>query len=187
MANENKMQYVILGLLSHEPMTGYELKKRMDTTMSLFWSGSFGSIYPTLQKLKSQGAVVAKEDDSDEGRSKITYEITNQGLEVLRDWLREPVLKDEIKYETLLKMFFGSEIGQQEIMKHVESFKGRTAAVLPGLEKSVEVLKGLDEEPAHEYYMLTAMFGVRMYEASLAWCRDVEEHFSAKEKGKKKG
>ena len=29
MANEKKLDCVILGLLSHEPMTGYEIKKRI--------------------------------------------------------------------------------------------------------------------------------------------------------------
>lgn len=28
MANTKKMDYVLLGLLSHEPMTGYEMKKK---------------------------------------------------------------------------------------------------------------------------------------------------------------
>ena len=45
MANKKKMDYVLLGLLSHEPMTGYEIKKRLDTTLRFFWGGSYGSIY----------------------------------------------------------------------------------------------------------------------------------------------
>ena len=39
MANTKKMDYVLLGLLSHEPMTGYEMKKRLDTTLRFFWGG----------------------------------------------------------------------------------------------------------------------------------------------------
>ena len=51
MANEKKIDYAILGLLSHEPMTGYEIKKRMDTTLKFFWRASYGSIYPGLSEL----------------------------------------------------------------------------------------------------------------------------------------
>lgn len=29
MANTKKMDYVLLGLLSHEPMTGYEMKRKV--------------------------------------------------------------------------------------------------------------------------------------------------------------
>ena len=48
MANEKKIDYVLLGLLCHESLTGYEIKKRLDTRLRLFWSASFGSIYPAL-------------------------------------------------------------------------------------------------------------------------------------------
>lgn len=51
MANTKKMDYVLLGLLSHEPMTGYEMKKRLDTSLRFFWGGS---IYPTLNSLKKK-------------------------------------------------------------------------------------------------------------------------------------
>ena len=34
MANEKKIDCVILGLLSHEELTGYEIKKRMDTMLT---------------------------------------------------------------------------------------------------------------------------------------------------------
>ena len=51
MANEKKLDCVILGLLSHEELTGYEIKKRIDTTLKYFWGASYGSIYPTLSDL----------------------------------------------------------------------------------------------------------------------------------------
>ncbi len=38
MGRENKTSYVILGLLSHEDLTGYEIKKRIDSTLNYFWS-----------------------------------------------------------------------------------------------------------------------------------------------------
>ena len=180
MANENKMQFVILGLLSHEPMTGYEMKKRMDTTMSLFWSGSYGSIYPTLQRLKDNGSIDSSQS-TEAGRDKIIYRITEQGRMILQQWLREPAIKDELRYETLLKMFFGSEVGKVDTLKHIQAFEDKITHMLPKLKASVELLKADDSEPAHEYYMLTAMFGVKMYEASMEWCEQVKAYFDSKE------
>lgn len=40
MANGKKMSYVLLGLLSHEALTGYEMKKRLDTRLRLLWNGA---------------------------------------------------------------------------------------------------------------------------------------------------
>ena len=48
MANEKRMDVVLLGLLRHGPMTGYEIKKRIDVSLRFFWGASYGSIYPTL-------------------------------------------------------------------------------------------------------------------------------------------
>ena len=110
MANEKKMDCVILGLLCHESLTGYEIKKRMDTALRFFWSASFGSIYPTLNSLVHDD-LVTKFETTDNGRDKVIYTITDAGREHLKKWLALPVKKDELRYETLLKLFFGEEAG----------------------------------------------------------------------------
>ncbi|MDE6063639.1 MAG: PadR family transcriptional regulator, partial [Lachnospiraceae bacterium] len=72
MANERKIDMVILGLLSHEPLTGYDIKKRIDGAIRFFWKGSFGSIYPALNAMEKDG-LVTKENSSESGREKIVY------------------------------------------------------------------------------------------------------------------
>lgn len=181
MANENKMEFVILGLLNHEALTGYEIKKRIDTTMNLFWSGSYGSIYPTLQRL-TQNESISCEEITQTGRDKKIYSITKCGKERLQQWLRDPMVKDELKYETLLKFFFGSEVREEEILKLIMAFKDNMMQHLPQLNSSINMLKDDISEPAHEYYMLTALFGVKIYEASIEWCEYVKKHFEMKDK-----
>ncbi|MEJ9314325.1 PadR family transcriptional regulator, partial [Priestia megaterium] len=48
---ENRTTYAILGLLTTECRTGYEIKQLMDRSLNHFWKISYGQIYPTLQKL----------------------------------------------------------------------------------------------------------------------------------------
>jgi DNA-binding PadR family transcriptional regulator len=48
---ENRARYVILGLLSHQPMSGYELKKYAGQWISYFWDIGYGQIYPALKDL----------------------------------------------------------------------------------------------------------------------------------------
>ena len=177
MANEKKMDQVILGLLSHESMTGYEIKKRIDTVLKYFWSASFGSIYPTLSKME-QEQLVSKYETTDNGRSKIVYTITDAGRAHLKEWLAVPVVKDELRYETLLKLFFGAEAGKEITLSHLDRFEQKAAAELPQLQHAVQVLSGLQQEDTHRYYMLTALFGVKMYEAYLEWCKEAKELLS---------
>lgn len=175
MAIEKKLDCVILGLLSHEELTGYEIKKRMDTTLRFFWNASYGSIYPTLSGLVDRG-LATKQAGMDNGRNKQIYTITEDGRAYLKAWLNQPVERDELRYETLLKLFFGNEAGAEQTMKHIEAFREKTERELPYLLGAQKVLNGCkDEDKAHQYYLLTVEFGIQTYRAYLDWCRQAKE------------
>ena len=174
MANTKKMDYVLLGLLSHESMTGYEMKKRLDTTLRFFWGGSYGSIYPTLNQLEKEGKVT-KEDASSNGREKLSYSITDCGKDALIEWLVKPVEKDELRYETLLKLFFGNETGMEGAMEHIERFEEKCKSELVVLNLFAENLSHYLEDDTHKHYYLTVKFGIKTYESYLEWCREAKE------------
>lgn len=175
MANEKKMDCVILGLLSHEALTGYEIKKRLDTSLRFFWGASYGSIYPTLNGLARDGMVTSLES-RENGREKVTYTITETGHEHLKDWLKIPVEKDELRYETLLKLFFGGEVEKTVSMNHIMNFEEKIKKELPMLEYAVDQLEKIkDTDNAHLNYLITAKFGVKVFEAYLEWCEEASK------------
>lgn len=175
MANEKKIDCVILGLLSHEDLTGYEIKKRMDTTLKYFWNASYGSIYPALNDLVDRGLATKKEDTGNK-RTKLIYTITDDGREYLKKWLTLPVEKDELRYETLLKLFFGNEQGAEQAISHIEAFGKKIEKELPYLLNAEEILKkSLDEDTAHKYYLLTVEFGIKTYRTYLEWCKEAKK------------
>lgn len=174
MANPKKMDVVILGLLSHESLSGYDIKKRIDSALSFFWSGSFGSIYPTLNQLEAEGKVT-KENASHNGREKILYSITPQGQETLCVWLRKPSEKDELRYETLLKLFFGKETGLAESMVHIERFEEKCKGELITLNMFLKNLESFLDDETHRHYYLTVKFGIKTYTAFLEWCKEAKE------------
>lgn len=51
------MELAILGLLKEHPMHGYDLRKRLRAEFGLLSSLSFGSLYPALGRLETEGAV----------------------------------------------------------------------------------------------------------------------------------
>lgn len=174
MATEKKADRVILGLLSHEPLTGYEIKKRMDTALKYFWGASYGSIYPTLSRLVSDGLAVRKAD-MENGRNKQIYTITEAGRERLKQWLSVPVEKDELRCETLLKLFFGNEAGPAQTLAHIGAFREKIEAELSQLEAMQRVLEMyLDQDETHRYYLLTVRFGIRTCRACLEWCDEAK-------------
>lgn len=45
------LNHVILGLLNREPATGYELKKIIQNTLFMYWSGNNNQIYKACAAL----------------------------------------------------------------------------------------------------------------------------------------
>lgn len=175
MANSKKMDCVMLGMLSHESLTGYEIKKRIDASLRYFWGASYGSIYPALDDLVANGLATA-DNGSDGGRNRVVYTITESGHEYLRTWLRMPVDKDELRYETLLKLFFGGEVGEEETLKHLTAFEEKISRELPVLKSAVNTLGGVqDTDGDHLYFLLSAMFGQKVYSAYLEWCGEAKK------------
>lgn len=173
MANAKKMDYAILGLLCHQPMTGYDIKKWIDKSLRLFWGISYGSIYPTLSALSADGMISASDVSTNE-RTKIAYTITDRGRTYLREWLAAPAEKDEMRYETLLKLFFGGEIGPESSIRQIEAFEKKTRAELELLRPIAErlgSLNGIADSP-QLYYYLTSRFGLELYEGCLRWCAE---------------
>lgn len=186
MATEKKLDCVILGLLSHEDLTGYEIKKRMDTALKYFWGASYGSIYPTLNELVGRGFAV-REECAGNKRNKQIYSITKSGREYLRQWLGQPAEKDELRCETLLKLFFGNEQGEAQAIAHIEAFREKTEKELAYLLRAKKTLEEcLADEEAHKYYLLTVEFGIKTYCTYLEWCREAKDFLGEDRKEEQK-
>lgn len=171
MANEKKIDLVILGFLHHEPMTGYDIKKRIDNELKYFFNGSFGSIYPALNSLE-KADYITKKEVCDSGRGRIVYDITGQGEQYLRDWLKQEGAKDELRYETLLKIFFGACVDRECILMQIESFEQKALMNLKMLQYFENNLEGvIDESEDHLYFLLTVRFGIETYKGQLNWCK----------------
>lgn len=174
MAIEKKIDYAILGLLSHEDLTGYEIKKRMDTSLKYFWGASYGSIYPALSDLVHRG-LADKRNSAENKRNKIIYSITEKGRNYLKEWLQIPAKRDELRYETLLKLFFGNEAGVLQAISHIEAFQEKIEKELPYLLGAAETLReNMDVDNTHRYYLLTVEFGIKAYRAYLEWCEEAK-------------
>ena len=169
MAREKKIDMVILGLLSHEDLTGYDIKKMIDGAISFFWKGSFGNIYPTLKELESKG-FITKKDTSVGGREKITYHIASQGRQQLIKWLSDEQASNELRYETLLKLFFGGAVDRDISVKNIEAFEEHIRSELLTLKGYADVLENRLDESDHLNFYLTVSFGIDTYEAYLKWC-----------------
>jgi DNA-binding PadR family transcriptional regulator len=85
------LDVAVLGLLSEGPLHGYELRKQLADRLA-GRGPSYGSLYPTLKKLRESGFVAVSDETAAQklgGRSKVVYEVTAEGKERLAELLGE--------------------------------------------------------------------------------------------------
>jgi DNA-binding PadR family transcriptional regulator len=97
--------FAILGLLSVQPFTTYELAQQMERTLSWFWPRAASMIYEEPKKLASAGLAVAQVTFTGKRRSTV-YEITDAGRAALRDWLDTPAAGMRMEFEAMIKVAF---------------------------------------------------------------------------------
>lgn len=175
MAKDRKIDMVILGLLSHEKLTGYDIKKRIDNGIRFFWKGSFGSIYPSLSAMEKEG-MIRKSEPADKtcGRERIYYEITDSGLVALKEWLADSKATNDLKYETLLKLFFGGAVDENVSIATINAFEEEVRGDLEVLKTYRDNLSKVLHEKDHRFFYLTVLFGIETYEGYIRWCAEAK-------------
>lgn len=116
------IRHTLLGFLNLGPMSGYDLKKTMDTSTQAFWHARLSQIYPTLKALEKD-ALIASHVEPQVGKpDRRVYRITDEGHSEVMRWLTEPVGHVEPgKSTALLKLFFSGFLGRDAILTHLRS------------------------------------------------------------------
>ncbi|MGI9861946.1 helix-turn-helix transcriptional regulator [Moorella naiadis] len=84
---EGFLQPCLLLLLAAKPTHGYELMESMNRLG--LWSGvpDAGAVYRNLRRLEEDGLVHSRWSTSGPGPARRLYEITQEGLDYLHDWV----------------------------------------------------------------------------------------------------
>jgi DNA-binding PadR family transcriptional regulator len=129
--------YSILGLLSREDLSGYDLTRRMAGRVGYFWSARHSQIYPELAKLEDGGYVTHSVVEQRERPDKKVYEITAEGLDALQEWVTRPPVprptRDELTLKTYsvwladeekaVRLFREEEFRHEEQLAHYEGLR----------------------------------------------------------------
>ena len=170
---EAKSKYVILGMLSVRPMSGYDIKKGIEESISNFWTESYGQIYPMLKSLVSQKLVTKTVERGTGKPDRHVYALTEAGRRALRQWLTEGVVPKVERNELLLKLFFGEEVETAANIELVEQYRGHQRHLLERyrvIEKEIKDRYG--EDSNLPYWLMTVSYGQHVTRALLRWCEE---------------
>jgi DNA-binding PadR family transcriptional regulator len=167
---ENRTRYVVLGMLSAAPMTGYALRQQIAGSVGHFWQESYGQLYPTLRRLTDERLLEARAARGGPGRAGATYHVTARGRAVLAEWVSRPPAVESVRSELLLKVFFGGAVAPETTARNLEAAAARIRAQraqLEGLAKRFEAQAG--GHPDAPFRGLTIDFGLRFMHMALEW------------------
>jgi DNA-binding PadR family transcriptional regulator len=174
-ARTNKTRFLILGLLSEGPLSGYEIRRLTQLRFHFFWSESYGQLYPELARLEADG-LITRVDTPSTGRQRNVFRISKAGTKALRGWLAEPVEPETARYEILLKVYFSGFGESADLRRHLTEFRERYRRGLEELNQVREQLRHApDPHHNHDRVLLSVDFGVRTFEAWVAWADELLE------------
>ena len=151
---------VILGILSQSEKTGYEINDILQNRLSYFYDGTYGMIYPTLRKLE-QECLVSKKVIVQTGKpNKNVYSITPAGEKELLNYLESDVADDSFKSDFLMRLFFATNLSDQEIVTLIEDEIARKEQKIAQLEKNYEIWK---EQCISKNQELTLRYSLAQY------------------------
>jgi DNA-binding PadR family transcriptional regulator len=173
MARKSKTEYALLGILSLGPMSGYDIKAFITTSIGFFWQESYGQIYPTLRRLREQKLVNRKVSRQKGRPDRHVYSLTAAGRRRLSNWLAADIEPEPVRLELLLKMFFGRKGSPKDLIRHVETLlkqqTGRMKAFSAVRKSSIAQHQDLPDFP---FWLSTLSFGEHVTRARIRWCRE---------------
>lgn len=175
MAQKNTLQYILLGLISHEDMAGYDIKKLFNTELSDFWHANHSQIYPELRRLEADGYIQSTTEIVGEKLEKHKYHITEEGTKLLHQWMNEP-LQDvpPSKDEFPIKAYFITTSDDPNLLDLIHEEKARHQAKLLYLQNRLRTIC-TDGSTPHYGHALILRRAIHREQSYLAWLQDEEK------------
>ncbi|MFT2018680.1 PadR family transcriptional regulator [Streptomyces sp. 796.1] len=183
------LEFAVLGLLRESPMHGYELRKRLNTSLGVFRAFSYGSLYPCLKTLVGNGWLIeepggAPEDASAPAgrvvpstaalggrRAKIVYRLTAEGKERFEELLSHtgPDAWEDEHFGVRFAFF-----GQTSRDVRMRVLEGRRSRLEERLEKMRASL-ARTRERLDDYTLELQRHGMESVEREVRWLNELIE------------
>jgi len=173
--------FILLGLLSIKPMTGYDLKGFFDKSINFFWTAELSQIYKELSKLEAKGYISFEVLPQQGKPDKKVYSINGSGEQAFVDWLRDfphnltPISRNEF----LVRMFFSAKISKEETMLQLSRYIRQQEQDLVTFQQIEEKLTNLiendKENKEYKYRRFTVRRGIQFTQTEINWAKECIE------------
>lgn len=170
------LKHALLGILTCQPMTGYQLKQFFDSSVQHFWNAELSQIYPTLKSLEEAGWVEKTVEVQDNRPNRKVYELTEAGREEFERWVRHPQPPADLRDPFMIKVFFGAEMPLEDVLVMLRHQMEQQQMVLAFSETILREKIRLGtlemQSPRHGmFWTLTLEMAIAYRKAYIDWCQ----------------
>jgi len=178
-------RFVILGVLNtFGPLSGYGVKQVIAQTIDFMWSESYGQLYPELKRLAKDGLVRQVSERRHNPRGRKTFAITGAGRRELSAWVRQPVARELVRVEHLVKLFFSRAAGVAASRQHVLAVSEKQHARLAQFAAiRAQIEAGAVASPDFVNWMIVLRSGEMQAEMRVRWTEEALALLDAWEHG----
>src|SRR6266571_2958672 len=142
--------YAVLAQLTVHPWSTYELARQRVRYFRYVWPRAESAIYREVKRLDAMGLVAAKREYVGK-RPRTVYSITEQGRQVLREWLATPVSPFAMDFEAMIRLFIAPLGTKEQLVATLEQVRSDAQEMLRfGGAVKQEFLDGWAERPLAE-------------------------------------
>ncbi|MFL0197830.1 DUF4180 domain-containing protein [Clostridium sp. WILCCON 0269] len=168
------INYAILGILSYKSMAGYDLKKIIQDSAFMHWSGNNNQIYKSLIELRDKGMVTNVVKHQESSPTKKIYQITSEGLAALKEWVLSLAEPSEIKKPFLVHLAWSKQLNTSELNMMIDEYENQVKMQLL-MEQSKQGTNFLPDRTALETTIWSFIKDNirRTYKNELVWIQDL--------------
>jgi len=168
------LDYIVLGMILDESLTGYDIKKHIEAGVGNFYKVSFGNLYPALKRLTDK-ELVTLDEQTHGNRVKKYYIATAEGRKDFMEWLSTPFDYSLGGSALMTKIYFFGylpEEARKQQLQEYEIYYRQNLRKLRAIEKAVHEVEG---EKADYFMMSTLYYGIRSTQTAIEWFKHITE------------
>jgi DNA-binding PadR family transcriptional regulator len=173
--------YALMCALHKDPLTGYDLVRRMHRPIGYYWSARQSQIYPELSRLTEAGLIASDETSGPGPHPTRTHRLTAAGRSALAAWLPQDPIERPERDELVLKTYALKAARPKAMAALYVRAAQRCEARVDEFrdQRAVLVERGADA-PGHRDFgaYATVELGIRRQREYARWCRWVAAQLS---------
>jgi DNA-binding PadR family transcriptional regulator len=121
--------YAVLAQVAVRPWSTYELAQQRVRYFRYVWPAAESAIYREAKRLASMGLIEGTREYTGK-RARTVYSITDDGRDVLREWLGTPISPFSMQFEAMLRVFVAPLGTKDEIVETLKQVRADAGEML---------------------------------------------------------